>query len=145
MKAKKKYHGTAVELHEQEITLGAKEVPVYLGPDATLYNLNYVAIPKNRIEALSSEKKERKDATDKPIYETFKKYFPDPNKFESYFEFEQAIIDWKVEIEASIGYLQLPLPMGRNYFRPKVSIESIQVRILRCIIFQDSQREFCIL
>lgn len=63
----------------------------------------------------------------KPFFETYKKSFPDPNKYDTYFEYEQAVLDWKIDIEASIGYLQLPNPVGRTYSRPKVSLEAIQV------------------
>ena len=125
----RKYNGPEIFFEEKQIDATGKQFPVFLGTDSTLYNLDYFPIPKDRTDA-QAERKDKKDVLEnKSSYDAYKKSFPDPNKYESYFEFEQALIDWKIEVEGSIGYLQLPIPIGRNYFRPKVSLESMQVSL----------------
>eukprot|EP01105_Mastigella_eilhardi_P006797 TRINITY_DN18319_c0_g1_i1.p1 TRINITY_DN18319_c0_g1~~TRINITY_DN18319_c0_g1_i1.p1 ORF type:complete len:1378 (-),score=369.24 TRINITY_DN18319_c0_g1_i1:19-4152(-) len=44
---------------------------------------------------------------------------PSPDKFNSYAEFEEAVVMWRTFTEGLVGYAQLPTVMGRHYCRPK--------------------------
>jgi hypothetical protein len=47
---------------------------------------------------------------------------PQAEKYENYFEYEKALLDWKVAVETALKNLQLPNLMGRNYYRPRVAV-----------------------
>lgn len=48
--------------------------------------------------------------------------FPQPtaDKYDSYLDYEQAALDWASAVQKALGKLQLPVVMGRHYFRPRV-------------------------
>lgn len=50
--------------------------------------------------------------------------FPLPENFISFLELEQAVLDWKNQMEEIIGDIHIPNVMGRHYFRPRVSLAS---------------------
>lgn len=46
--------------------------------------------------------------------------FPDTSSFAAYFEYEQAVIQWKTKIEAILNEkVKLPTIVGRHYYRPR--------------------------
>lgn len=47
--------------------------------------------------------------------------FPQPGGYETYFDYEQALLDWKSEVESALGDLHLPDIVGRYYARPTVA------------------------
>ena len=44
--------------------------------------------------------------------------YPDPSKYETFFDFEEAIKEWKRNVETILSNVQLPTVTGRHYYRP---------------------------
>lgn len=43
------------------------------------------------------------------------------DEFDNFFDYEQALLDWKGDVELALGTLRLPTIVGRHYYRPRVS------------------------
>jgi len=48
-------------------------------------------------------------------------FFPEI-EFADFFQYEQALLDWKMDVQASIGAAKLPDIIGRSYYRPRFTI-----------------------
>jgi hypothetical protein len=47
--------------------------------------------------------------------------FPNPeSRYPSFFDYEEAVLEWKKQTEAALGDLHIPHLMGRAYPRPRV-------------------------
>ncbi|KAJ3435332.1 sca1 complex scaffold protein scaa [Anaeramoeba flamelloides] len=116
--------------------------PIYVDSKGNYYDLNYCLLDSESLQTgtgeweFSTKKTEESsnnqnnievdpELTEKELLNKFapKKSeeispFPQPDQYETFNEFEQAILDWKKETEKGIGYLQIPKPMGRTYSRP---------------------------
>jgi hypothetical protein len=54
--------------------------------------------------------------------------FPTPeSRYPSFFDYEEAVLEWKKKTEAALGELQMPHPMGRAYPRPRVLQQFVRV------------------
>ncbi|EFA80562.1 armadillo-like helical domain-containing protein [Heterostelium album PN500] len=124
------------------------KIPVFLGADGTLYNKFYVPIkiigidepspPPPKLSSLASfvppTSKERAAAAAAATTSTTTTTsstafnpgdqiytgFPEPNSYDNYFDYEQAVMDWRTQLQQSLGVIQLPQNMGRTYSRPRV-------------------------
>ncbi|KAJ6243527.1 sca1 complex scaffold protein scaa [Anaeramoeba flamelloides] len=118
--------------------------PIYLDSKGNLYDINYCKLDPKTLEVdpeswelgLQEEKNTNQNEitmeTDQDLKlsqeELINKYtpknpetilpFPQPEQFESFNDFEQAILDWKKITEKGLGFLQIPKPMGRSFSRP---------------------------
>ncbi|GAM19331.1 hypothetical protein SAMD00019534_025060 [Acytostelium subglobosum LB1] len=110
---------TATQMPEEE----DHKTPVYLGADGTLYNKFYIAIRNIASEEQSPKLPSSKDAA-KPFNANDQVYhsFPENHSYDNYFDYEQAVMDWRANVQQSLGPLQLPHNMGRTYSRPRVVI-----------------------
>lgn len=50
------------------------------------------------------------------------KHKPQPQRFDSYFEYEQALVEWRFRLEKDLKSVYLPVPLGRYYYRPNFSL-----------------------
>lgn len=50
--------------------------------------------------------------------ESLTKDKPLQRNYDNYFDYEQALVEWKVKLEIAIGDKNLPIPIGRYYYRP---------------------------
>jgi hypothetical protein len=130
------------KLNEQEeLAPGVVEqqYPVYLGEDGTLYDRHYMPVMRQDIEYLQGRGKftnvqretlgqvdvvdenpdvwhEFQYCHDPELYQTC----PNPYSYETFDEYEQAMLKWSTDVQNRLGYLQLPVIMGRHYYRPYV-------------------------
>ncbi len=101
--------------------------PVYLGSDGTLYDLHYIPILSKsewqQNESLSSSKEEE-GKRNSPAFNPDVDFtlMPKAEDFDNFFDYEQALLDWKTDIEIALGDLVLPNVMGRYYYRPLVTL-----------------------
>eukprot|EP00026_Physarum_polycephalum_P005890 Phypoly_transcript_05929.p1 GENE.Phypoly_transcript_05929~~Phypoly_transcript_05929.p1 ORF type:complete len:233 (+),score=28.59 Phypoly_transcript_05929:645-1343(+) len=98
------------------------KIPVFLGPDGTLYDVNYVQVTEYTPPNADSSDPLAKLAftPGSPVYSNF----PEVDSFENFFDYEQAVMDWKDSVLKNLGWLQLPTVLGRFYSRPKMLSES---------------------
>jgi hypothetical protein len=82
-------------------------VPRFADADGNLFDASYYETKSTRgkVDALE---------------DSFLKTVPDPSAFQTYAEYEQALKEWKDRVEAALGSLQLPIPMGRCLYRPRM-------------------------
>eukprot|EP01133_Synstelium_polycarpum_P002516 gene2516-2875_t len=104
------------------------KTPVFLGADGTLYNKYYIAIkiigiddpPKMTAQTFvpPSSKEATKNSfnANDPVYTSF----PEVGGYDNYFDYEQAVMDWKANVQANLGAIQPPRAMGRTYSRPRI-------------------------
>ncbi|KAJ6244892.1 sca1 complex scaffold protein scaa [Anaeramoeba flamelloides] len=154
-----KYNGpyidttTTVEATELEKTYG-QSAPVYIDSKGNLYDLYYLPIEQKQCEGIKKKIEETKAKQTNcvlgdPYFETREgkmeqtkqlsssdlshfDFFPDPDDFETYEEYEQAALNWKNEILNKIGTLQLPETISVQtyqfpdyHLKQKKEIESI--------------------
>ncbi|KAJ3435239.1 sca1 complex scaffold protein scaa [Anaeramoeba flamelloides] len=154
-----KYNGpyidttTTVEATELEKTYG-QSAPVYIDSKGNLYNLYYLPIEQKQCEGVKKKIEETKAKQTNcvlgdPYFETREgkmeqtkqlsssdlshfDFFPDPDDFETYEEYEEAALNWKNEILNKIGTLQLPETISVQtyqfpdyHLKQKKEIESI--------------------
>lgn len=121
-------------------------VPVFLGPDGTFYDIDYFPLSKKDIDSavvspidpnsntppsteVSSSAPAALNGTLPPsptpqaefdLLKQFQDSFPQPVQFDSFFDYEQSLLEWKLRMEAGLANLRLPNIMGRKYNRPRV-------------------------
>jgi hypothetical protein len=97
------------------------KVPVFLGHSGIFYDLHYTPIDK---EALANGRTPlRESSFSTPHYDptiNITNCFPQPDLYESFFDYEQALLDWKLTVETALGGIRLPNAMGRKFSRPRV-------------------------
>eukprot|EP00033_Pygsuia_biforma_P005238 GCRY01005759.1.p1 GENE.GCRY01005759.1~~GCRY01005759.1.p1 ORF type:complete len:1322 (-),score=433.74 GCRY01005759.1:498-4463(-) len=79
----------------------------FIQPEKDLYSVN------PRLDAFLPQ---HEDLKPEPLA------MPNPDNFETYDDFEQALIDWKQRVEKIVGFLRLPIPAGRHFCRPSLNI-----------------------
>eukprot|EP01132_Coremiostelium_polycephalum_P004149 gene4149-5190_t len=123
------------------------KIPIFLGANGTLYNKYYIPIkiigiddPSPRPHHFASSQPQPQQQTNSnhpppiPKVPQFNSNdniycnFPEHTNYENYFDYEQALIDWKQQVQQSLGVVQLPSNMGRTYSRPKVIFDRFLVR-----------------
>lgn len=148
--ANKQYHGTLISeaiLQEQEninetvkkhkAAKGYKpNKPVFLGEDGTLYDINYLPIAVDEGVLKHKRGKLTQIMSNEPVtnnnntMESTHEYCHDPelyqtppsaHSFQSFEEYEEALVQWANDVQRKLGYLQLPRIMGRHYYRPYVA------------------------
>ncbi|KAJ6251579.1 sca1 complex scaffold protein scaa [Anaeramoeba flamelloides] len=130
-----KYNGPYIDTNEKiektklEQTYGQSS-PIYLDSQGNLYDLFYLPITKKPNEKLQKNNEETKakeiqEILNDPLCDLQEekmkqinqlssldlsrlKQFPEPDDFETFEEYEQAALNWKKEIQNTIGTLQLP-------------------------------------
>jgi hypothetical protein len=83
-------------------------VPRFADADGGLFDASYYETVKNS--------KGQDDTWEDIVL----KGVPDPSSFQSFAEYEQALKEWKERAEDALGSLQLPNPMGRCLYRPRL-------------------------
>lgn len=48
---------------------------------------------------------------------------PKLEKYNNYYDYEQAWMDWKNDCDVALSGVRLPTVMGRSYYRPKLTVE----------------------
>lgn len=48
---------------------------------------------------------------------------PRPGDYENFFRYEQALLEWKSNLQLALGSLKLPILVGRQYYRPRIVLE----------------------
>lgn len=98
------------------------KIPVFLGPDGTLFDLSYTPI----LDRSPVDSDKWQYISDLPQLGGAQPIppFPDSENFSSYLDYEQAVLDWRMTVVDILGFLQLPHPVGRFYYRPKVVASS---------------------
>ncbi|KAJ6243389.1 sca1 complex scaffold protein scaa [Anaeramoeba flamelloides] len=108
---------------ERSLTI---QFPFYLGAKGEYYDKYY--LPLNKKKAFFSEKiKHKKEIPNDNKLLEYSPFpveklppFPDPNSFSDYREFEKSALEWGMNVEEGLGYLQLPEIIGSSYYRPSV-------------------------
>lgn len=98
--------------------------PVFMGHDGQLYDINYLPI---RVDEEKLAKRRGKLGMvlngvlnpfdlihDPELYQNP----PNPKNFSSFEFYEKALSEWSQSVQRNMGYLQLPRPMGRHFYRP---------------------------
>ncbi|KAJ5073691.1 sca1 complex scaffold protein scaa [Anaeramoeba ignava] len=49
--------------------------------------------------------------------------FPKPDDFSDFSDFEQAVVDWRSQVDSYLGYTHLPNIIGRAYDRPRIDLK----------------------
>ncbi len=111
------------EIPNLDIVEATGEHPVFISTDQVLYDINY--LPSGKSVRVSGEGTVDSDAL--LLIPTF----PDPNNYETFFDYEQAVVEWKVEIEHSLEHLKIPSTLGRIYYRPRRATNIKESALLR--------------
>jgi hypothetical protein len=125
---------------QQDMGIVEQQYPAYLGEDGTLYDKHYMPVmrqdpeylqargkfsivQRETIGQLDNEQKSEQDVWyefqychDPELYQTC----PNPYSYETFDEYEQAMLRYSADVQNRLGYLQLPVIMGRHYYRPYV-------------------------
>lgn len=110
----KKYEGPVIPAAWDRKTLGRTQAspPRYLDGQGRVYDAFYQRCPdsieKNVIEAL---------ANDAPFPSLT---YPGDNRYPSFFDYEEAVLEWKKQVESVIANIKIPKLLGRAYPRPRV-------------------------
>lgn len=56
---------------------------------------------------------------------------PVPDDFDSYFEYEQSLVEWKIKADRILDKKHLPVPVGRYFYRKHFSIDSYKATLNR--------------
>jgi hypothetical protein len=96
--------------------------PAFVSGDGKLFDVNYVSLDR------FLDKASKNGNVDSIIIDPY----PDSAKYESLFEYEEAIKEWKDNTELAIVNIHLPVVTGRHYYRPlKPKNNSLRVGILK--------------
>jgi len=92
-------------------------IPAYLGSDGKLFDVNYLELKGSdrSIDILAQV-----NGIDPSVFSSMP--LPDQN-FDNFLDYEKALLKWKIAIEDTLRFLQLPNVMGRHYYRPRVTTE----------------------
>ncbi|EFA78486.1 hypothetical protein PPL_09138 [Heterostelium album PN500] len=106
--------------------------PVFMAPDGTFYDINYVQAFKYKQpekqpngnshqngNQLLEEDDEEESLEDQLLH--LYNSIPQIDEFENFFEYEQAFLSWRFAIETLFADIRLPMISGRALYRPKVS------------------------
>ena len=52
---------------------------------------------------------------------------PSPNLFDSYDDYQQALLEWRADVVSALGYLQLPEVMGICLSRPSTGVPPVEM------------------
>jgi len=108
---------SAISSYEQKMT-GSTETTSNNNNDTSAAFVEQDATTLAQIEPTQEDYlREYEYCHDPDLYQTI----PNPYSFSSFEEYETALQKWGEDVRNRIGYLQLPIVMGRHYFRPNVS------------------------
>ncbi|KAJ6249262.1 sca1 complex scaffold protein scaa [Anaeramoeba flamelloides] len=148
--SKKTYYGPNIEPKtntrrsiETKINLN---LPVFVDSKGVLYNSLYQPLNnyKQKLSTLSqkqenidkvnhSERQKDEELTQEELIEKYEPKdlhalpkFPKNNDFESFDDYEQAVLNWEKEVNNKIGFLNLPVSMSRIWSRPFIGVDETQ-------------------
>lgn len=119
-------------LRESDVIASEKRYPVFIGPNGTFFDIYYLPLDNSTLSNGTTSPELSPSSSTNNLHQSINtaeiaNSFPSPEQFESYFDYEQALLDWKMTVEGELNGLRLPNVMGRKFFRPKV-VELREVR-----------------
>eukprot|EP00727_Mastigamoeba_balamuthi_P001158 m51a1_g11039 hypothetical protein (1089) ;mRNA; f:439373-443063 len=128
----KQYAGPAVPPLEPEVVnqCARHRYPAYVAPDGALYDVNYgpyapAAAPAQPSDAAAEVYDVGELAGRLPAVATrgaaALEPAPEPERFESYDEYEGALLAWAAGTQRALGYAAAPSVCGRHYSRPSTA------------------------
>ena len=80
--------------------------PAFISGDGEIFDSSY--LPLNMVVA--KQPNEQRGIYIDP--------YPDASKYETFFDYEEAMKEWKKHVDRVLGNAQLPSVAGRHYYRP---------------------------
>ncbi|KAJ5070649.1 sca1 complex scaffold protein scaa [Anaeramoeba ignava] len=110
-----------------EIIHSKKEkIPVYFDRKGFIYDIHYRSIKEEDFEKEKQNQYENQNQKTQVLLEyapqKLKDFppFPKIDDYQSFSDYEQAILDWKSSVELSLGFIIPPIILGRTFNRPQV-------------------------